>query len=294
MLLVVIAVLIGAFAVVTAVLLARGYRVTPVGRGFPVDVGAGRRAVLRLEIGAVDPRSDAVARLLDDAAGRVFAHFPDVDEVEVRSTEGSVLGVRRRHGEHPVAIPGTLHEPHPPPHRVPDVGSVLADDRSVGTPGWSETTPAAHASDAGSLAPPHRPLADRFELPAPVRARIDDPDDPVSIVRALLEEAGLAPAVHADVLRVGDDAVVVVRAGIGEPVPAEALNRAYLRFRESGARRGVVVTPGFVPPHDVRRRESFDASLLHAGPDGIQRMADAVAIGANPLRFAAAPPLASG
>ena len=34
--------------------------------------------------------------------------------------------------------------------------------------------------------------------------------------------------------------------------------------------------------------------VLHAGPDGIQRMADAVSLGADPLRFAVAIPVTSG
>ena len=31
--------------------------------------------------------------------------------------------------------------------------------------------------------------------------------------------------------------------------------------------------------------------VLHAGPDGIQRMADALSLGADPLRFAVAIPV---
>ena len=42
---------------------------------------------------------------------------------------------------------------------------------------------------------------------------------------------------------------------------------------------------------DVRRREFLDPALLHSGPEGIQRMADAVSLGGNPMSFAAAPAL---
>ena len=38
---------------------------------------------------------------------------------------------------------------------------------------------------------------------------------------------------------------------------------------------------------DVRRREFLDPALLHSGPEGIQRMADAVSLGGNPMNFAA-------
>jgi hypothetical protein len=44
---------------------------------------------------------------------------------------------------------------------------------------------------------------------------------------------------------------------------------------------------------DVHRREMLAPHVLHAGPDGIQRMADAVAVGADPLRFAVAPAVAT-
>jgi hypothetical protein len=69
------------------------------------------------------------------------------------------------------------------------------------------------------------------------------------------------------------------------------LNHAYRRFIQSGASRGVVLSPGFMPFLDVRRREFLDPALLHAGPEGIQRMADAAALGGNPMSFAAAPAL---
>jgi hypothetical protein len=46
-----------------------------------------------------------------------------------------------------------------------------------------------------------------------------------------------------------------------------------------------------MPLLDVRRREFLDPALLHSGPEGIQRMADAVSLGGNPMSFAAAPAL---
>jgi hypothetical protein len=90
----------------------------------------------------------------------------------------------------------------------------------------------------------------------------------------------------------GDAAVVVVPAPIGEPVGDDLFNQAFRRFQASGARRGVMVTSGFMDPRALRRREMLEPAFLHAGPDGIQRMCDAVAAGADPLAFAAAPPLA--
>jgi hypothetical protein len=69
------------------------------------------------------------------------------------------------------------------------------------------------------------------------------------------------------------------------------LNHAYRRFIQSGASRGVVLSAGFMQFLDVRRREFLDPALLHSGPEGIQRMADAVALGGNPMNFAAGPAL---
>jgi hypothetical protein len=37
--------------------------------------------------------------------------------------------------------------------------------------------------------------------------------------------------------------------------------------------------------HEISRRHALAPALLHAGPDGIQRMADAAAMGADPLDF---------
>ena len=47
-----------------------------------------------------------------------------------------------------------------------------------------------------------------------------------------------------------------------------------------------------MPLGETRRREMLDPALLHAGLEGFQRMADAVAVGADPIDFAAAPALA--
>jgi hypothetical protein len=88
--------------------------------------------------------------------------------------------------------------------------------------------------------------------------------------------------IHSD-----EETVVVLPKHLGDHVTHDELNGAYLRLRASGARRGLVVTPGFLDLDDVRRREVPDPAVLHCGPEGIQRMADAVAAGADPLRFAA-------
>ena len=134
-------------------------------------------------------------------------------------------------------------------------------------------------------------LAELLHLPSDVRSKLGNPDDPVEIVRALLEEAGLPVRVQDEVVLSQGHAVVVLRTGFGDPVSPAMLNHAYRRFIQSGASRGVVLSPGLMPFLDVRRRELLDPTLLHSGPEGVQRMADAVSLGGNPMSFAAAPAL---
>lgn len=271
-------------AVVLAVLLlgARTGRprvvARPARRARPGGAAPGdRRVEVVLDVGSVDPGLEALRRLVDDAARRSFAASEVVAEVVVSNREGEVLGVRRREEPLEVAIPGSLYEPHAGRHHGPDPAAERSGTEGSARPGVSRDVP---------LGVPGRPLAERFDVPAEVRERIEAPEDPVAVVAALLEVAGREPELDDDVLRCGSEAVVVVRAPIGEPLDADALNRAFRRFRASGASRGLVVTPGFMDPADVRRRELLEPALLHAGPEGIQRMADAVAVGADPIAFA--------
>lgn len=82
---------------------------------------------------------------------------------------------------------------------------------------------------------------------------------------------------------------MVVASPSGPAVPREALDHAYRQFEASGAAEGLVVTLGLMDHNDVAHRELFAPELRHAGPEGIQRMLDGVALGGNPLRFALAP-----
>lgn len=174
-----------------------------------------------------------------------------------------------------VSIPPQLYEPHlGRPRKMVTVGTRRIDPRE--------------ASEAVAARPsPHRPLASRFELPDGVRARLADPDDSVALVEALLDTAGLDVQRDGELLLVDDEAVVVVEAPVGEALGEDELSSAYVRFQVSGAGPGMLVTPGLLNAADVRRREAADPRFLHAGLDGLQRMADAVAAGTDPL--AAAP-----
>lgn len=274
-----------ALVVVAAVFvfLRRRRGAPPAGVSVPGARIEGDRVIVPLDITSTDGDHPAVVRLVDDAAGRVFLSAPEsVRRVEVRNRDDLPIGLRDRS-----ALPPELTMPdHLPTSGAPrsDAPEVPPERGDAGSP-TATPRPAAPGADPGRVE--ERVLADRFELADMVRSRVEDPSDPVDIVRAILEAAGLESAVEGDVLRAGDRAVVVVRTRIGGLVDPNALNTAYQRFKDSGARRGVVVTPGSMSQSDLRRRQAFDSSLLHAGPEGIQRMADAAEVGADPIEFAA-------
>lgn len=129
--------------------------------------------------------------------------------------------------------------------------------------------------------------AQRLDLPAAVRDQL--PDDPtlVDVVAAILAAAGHEPVVEQDVVRVGDRAVVAA-----ESTDHDSLSGAFLRYRSSGARYGVVVSRRSVPGSEVRRRELLAPDLRYAPPGALQRMADAVTVGGDPIGFALGPPRA--
>lgn len=246
------------------------------------DASRAERATVVLDVGEVHAEGEVVQRMVREAAARVMAESREVTDVEVRSRDGTLLG-RVTSGAKPVPSldsPLQFLEPHvirrtpePPPRGLED------ELHPTVTPHF----------DAKERPAPRRPLADTFDLPGTVRARLADPDDPVELVRAILEASGLQASVVGDMIRTGDEAIIVLSAGAARTFMHDALNHAYLRFRESGGTRGLVVSLGYMDPTDVRKRELLAPELRHVGSEGIQRMADAVAIGADPLAFATAP-----
>ncbi|HVL80840.1 MAG TPA: hypothetical protein VM840_04520 [Actinomycetota bacterium] len=234
------------------------------------------RATVRLDVTAGDPDSPVVQRLVHDAAVQVFTAHADVQDVEVQGASGTTLGtVSRTVMDSPeTSMPAGIADPRVGTRRTEPTG---------GTPGGGP------ADLQPGDEPGARTLAERFDLPESVRSRLRSPDDVRDLVRALLEAAGLDFTVTNDVYKVGREAIVVVQSELGRVVSDEELNNAFLRFQSSGAGRGVVVTPGLMYPQDLRRRWAMAPNLRHAGPEGIQRMADAVALGANPIRYATGP-----
>lgn len=251
----------------------------------PLRLGPGRRAVVVLEVDAGDPTNPAVQRLVHDAATRAFAAIPDADDVEVRTAQGALLGRLRRTVAlpHDVAVSRQLLEPHRHRTHQPGVAEHLHEQREV--LGGS----AQHAQAPFPPLPPV-PLARRFDLPPAVRP--PSGDDPLDLLLAILQGGGLEARVEGEVVVCGDLAVVPVRPTAGGVVDHDRLNHAYLQFQRSGKPRGLVACFGLLDPTEVRRREALAPNVQHIGPDGIQRMADAVAVGADPLRFAVGPALA--
>ncbi|MEX2556122.1 MAG: hypothetical protein WEB06_10860 [Actinomycetota bacterium] len=238
------------------------------------------RVTVVLDVGDAEPGSESVRRLVHEAASRARAGRPEITEIEVLGRTGKLLErvSSAPPEQHLVSFPSiSLLEPRAR-HRTPEPPGGLEDE--------------LHPTVIPRFEPrerpaPKRPLADSFDLPEPVQSRIRDRDDPIDIVRAILDAAGLRVEVAGDVVQSGDTAIVVLPHT--HEYPADALNHAFLRFRESGALSGFVVSLGLMDPGDVRRRELLAPEFRHAGREAIQRMGDAVAVGSNPLAFAFGP-----
>lgn len=240
----------------------------------PWDAPPGARGSrIVLDLDAPDPDDPAVQRLVRDAAHRTLRADPAIDEVTVVAPDGRVLGHVVRPGPlgPEVTLPEALREPHAPTRHAPS--PVPHDDLHTRT--RHETSPELRRA----------PLADRLELPPAVRARIVDPTRAVDVIRAILEVAGRPVQVDGDLLLSDDVAIVVIDP---RPDPDRALTHGYLRVEASPASRGIVLRVGYVDPALVRRREAAARHVRHVGPDALQRMADAVAAGGDPVAFAVA------
>jgi hypothetical protein len=276
-------------AVLVAAIAFRSFRRSAgPGAGSALAVSATHVAAVTLEVDEADPGPPAVQRLVNETALGIFRAAPDAQEVEVRTRAGTILGRVSREAPPPRELTSSplLLEPHIRRAHVPDVLGGLYETEPA-------PKPMRDLQSSGELAPPHPPLLDQFDLPETVRTEIHDPDDPVDLVRAILEAAGVRHEIDGDLIVAGESAVVILRASGDVVVGHDALNHAYLRVLRSGAQRGFVIALGFMDPREVKRREMLAPQILHAGPEGIQRMADAVSLGANPLRFAIAIPVSS-
>jgi hypothetical protein len=80
-------------------------------------------------------------------------------------------------------------------------------------------------------------VAERFDLLPTVRKQLHDPDDPVDLVRAILQAAGMDPSVEGELIRVGDRCVVVLQGPGAGAIGREILYRAYLLMQRVGRAR---------------------------------------------------------
>jgi hypothetical protein len=268
--------------VVVAVLLAavllgrRLGRTPPPPVARPWETTEPEGAVVVLDLVPDDPSHPSVRRLVEEAAQRPLDADPTVEMVEVRDREQRVLGrVRRPRRRRDVTIPDVLHEPHAQRSRAPD------------PLGRSSTPPPSPPAPGETVEVADRPFAERFELDERVRAALTDTDDPVDLVRVLLTLGGHHTEVHGD--RVATDEVaLVVMSDPGHQLDA-ALARAFLRIQEARVPRGIVIHLSWVNPEVLHRRELAAPNVKHVGPEAIQRMADAVAAGADPVAFVLGP-----
>lgn len=236
---------------------------------------AGSGRVVVLDLVADDPQRPSMQRLVQDVGVRTLAADPDLDTVEVRDRAGTTLGHVTRPDPLPPMIETTREATGSRTHRPNPIGG-------------STPPPVDHRGSGVDLQVPTRHFADRFELPAAVHERLRDPESPVDLLRAILEAAGQRTRIDGEVL-VADETGVLVALIDGDP--NAALNHAYLRFRDTGLARGLVVHVGFVDPAYVRHREVAAPNVRHVGADALQRMADAVDLGSDPLAAALGPPI---
>lgn len=234
----------------------------------------GALVVLDLEPG--DPEHPSVQRLVEEAARRPLAADATLEVVEVRDRRHRLLGrVRRQTPHRDVTLPDQLHEPHPQRSRTPD---------PLGRGGASHPRPPVEVDAAGVA---DRPFADRFELDERIRTALSSADDPIALVRVLLTLGGHRPEVRGDLVAT-DDVALVLLPDPGHQLDA-ALSRAFLRIRQARVPRGIVIHLSWVNPGTLHRRELAAPNVRHVGPEAIQRMADAVMAGADPLDFVFGP-----
>lgn len=273
---------IAAAAIVVIVAIRRGLATRPDPqrpRSWPDDTFDGDTVVL--DVDSADPQDPAVQRLVREAGQHALRAAPGIDRVRVVGRDGRPLGSVERPKPLPeLDVPPQLHEPHAGAHRAP---SAVRGERP---------RPPGHLGevDVGDDASPRRrAFADRLELPPAVEAQLRSRDDPVEAVRAILAAAGHDVDVDRDLIKVGDLAIVIAADVLDRPT--EALNHAFMRCQEARVPQGLVIRLGWVNAEELRHREALAPWVRHVDGDAIQRMADAVAVGADPVHFAAGPRL---
>jgi hypothetical protein len=240
----------------------------------------GDRVVLDLTVD--DPSAPAVQRLALDLAARTFAHQPELRSLTIVDRTGREL--LRTSREDAMTRAATLppelsvgsgrqrrHAPDPLGHRATGTGTA------------SGSTAPAEQEPIRALGP--RPFAARFELSRAVTDRLGDPTDPGEVIAAILAAGGREVQRHGDLVVAGDIAVIAVDVGDDAE---RALSRGFVRIRDSGMPRGIVIRLGYVDPALVRRHDRAAPHVHHLDVTSVQTMADATVVGADPIDLALA------
>jgi hypothetical protein len=236
----------------------------------------GDRVVLDLTVD--DPSAPAVQRLALDLAARTFAHQPELRSVTIVDRTGREL--LRTTREDAMTRAATL-----PPEL--SVGASRQRRRAPDPLGHDGTA-------SGGEAPPEqeriralgpRPFAARFELSPAVTDRLGDPTDPGDVISAILAAGGRDVQRQGDLVVAGDVAVIAVDVGDDAE---RALSRGFVRIRDSGMPRGIVIRLGYVDPALVRRHDRAAPHVHHLDVTSVQTMADATVVGADPIALALA------
>ena len=238
---------------------------------------AHRHLTIRLDVVVDDVEGQRAQRLASDASARMFSIAPDVSTITVHDRAGQAVAVHHR------SVAERIREPLTGPASGPS-RSLSRWEANLELP----SIPAQHP-DADDIEPidlRSGPIVDHLDLPAQIRRALPDDARAIDIVEALLRLTGHPVMRDRDTLTVGDVAVIVVEAGTpGEDV----LRHAYLRFVAARARAGVVIAMNPADLADAPRRERLEPHVSHVGPGALQRMADATALGGDPLAFLPVP-----
>lgn len=229
----------------------------------------GDRVVLDLEVS--DPTAPPVRRLALDLAARTFTDDPALRRLTVVDRTGRTLLTTTRE-EATVQLPDLPPDlsvgPRRPASRAPDpLGRGGGSSREAGPP--------PHITPLGP-----RPFVARFDLPTSVLDQVRDGDDPVEVVGAVLRAGGRPVERHGDVIVSEDTALTVVDVADDAE---RALARAFVRLRDSGAPRGIVVRLGYADPSVVARHAGAARHVHQRDVTAVQAMADAVALGVDPI-----------
>jgi hypothetical protein len=238
--------------------------------------------VVRLAVEVTDGDREAITSLARRVAQDLLDAAPGLDRVTVVDRVGREVARVPRGAAATGPASDAVRASPTPRARVPSPvrpADGATEPRRTGA-GTDEVR------DGGSPTSSSRPFAERFTLPPAVIAACRDPSIPAEVVRAILSAAGRPTERRGDLVLSGPVAVAI--ADVRDDAQS-ALSRAYLRLTASGAPDGLVLVLGFVDPEVVRRRDRLAERVRYVDVDAVQRMADAVAAGLDPIAFAAPP-----